>query len=320
MVLIAAGSFGLGILFSVLFLGKPLASNSSSIVRLGTPGLVDPLLYVTDRKSTLPSFQELNSKLKEKINEDIQKEFSSDVSVYFNDLNTSDWTGINESEAFAPASLLKVPVMMAYLKAAETNPEILQKRLYYDGSYNGNNVEDIQPLKTIEAGNAYAVDDLLRYMIEYSDNNADLLLVKNIGDAAILNVITDLRIPYPTSTPVSDFITSRAYSRFFRVLYSSTYLTKEMSQKALELLRNADFPQGIESGVPENIIVAQKFGERNFTNKTGANKELHNCGIVYAPKEPYVLCIMTRGTDFMRMTQTIHDLSEVVWQEVDSWN
>ena len=318
---IAAASFGSGIFFFNEFLiNRPDAANgSSTIVRLGAQGLINPFLYAASKDSN-SSFKPLKSKLNNKIKEDIQAGFSSVISVYFNDLNTGKWTGVNEDEKFAPASLLKVPTMIAYLKAAETDPAILRADLLYNGSFDGNAAEDIKPLKSIEAGHAYTADDLLRFMIGYSDNNAFLILSKYIGDPAVTGVINDLNIQYPTSTPTVDFMSPKEYSRFFRVLYSSTYLTKGMSQKALELLSYSDFPQGIESGLPEGTTVAQKFGERYFTKEDGVNKELHDCGIVYHPKNPYVLCIMTKGTDIEKMTAAIHDLSAVAWQEVNSWN
>jgi hypothetical protein len=65
-----------------------------------------------------------------------------------------------------------------------------------------------------------------------------------------------------------------------------------------------------------NIPVAHKFGER--TGFAGGVKQLHDCGIVYYPKNPYLLCIMTRGTDFTKLESTIAAVSKMVYQEFDS--
>jgi len=51
-----------------------------------------------------------------------------DGSVYFRDLNNGMWFGINEGVFYRPASMLKVPVMIAYFKLAESTPAILAKK------------------------------------------------------------------------------------------------------------------------------------------------------------------------------------------------
>ena len=46
-------------------------------------------------------------------------------------------------------------------------------------------------------------------------------------------------------------------------------------------------------------------------------KQLHDCGIVYYPKHPYLLCVMTRGDSFEYLDDTIRDISHLVYQEVN---
>ena len=81
-----------------------------------------------------------------------------------------------------------------------------------------------------------------------------------------------------------------------------------------------DFPQGLQAGVPTDIEVAQKFGERQVFTPQGdlTERELHDCGIVYHANEPYVLCIMTRGKDFNTMTSNIKDISKIVYDHVSA--
>ena len=71
-----------------------------------------------------------------------------------------------------------------------------------------------------------------------------------------------------------------------------------MSEKALNLLSQAKYAEGLSGGIPQNIKIAQKFGEHINLTKTmiqPLSVELHNCGIVYLPNNPYILCIMTKG-------------------------
>ena len=77
-----------------------------------------------------------------------------------------------------------------------------------------------------------------------------------------------------------------------------------------------NFDPGVAGGVPNNISVADKFGEKVSTINS-EEKQLHNCGIVYYPKHPYLICIMTRGDDFDRLAGVIKSISSFVYQEVD---
>src|SRR5260221_396234 len=129
------------------------------------------------------------------------------------------WTGVNENHQFSLASLLKVPVMMAYLKLREVNPTIANDIILYNGSFDDNRAENIKPLKEIEAGKSYTADQLLEFMIQYSDNNAMDLLIEHIGADAIGNVYSNMEITQPSST--ADALSPKTFAAFFRVLYSA---------------------------------------------------------------------------------------------------
>jgi hypothetical protein len=70
------------------------------------------------------------------------------------------------------------------------------------------------------------------------------------------------------------------------------------------------FTQGIVAGVPAGTRVSHKFGE--FSAGTNL-KQLHDCGIVYKPAHPYILCVMTQGNDFNNLAATIAKISKTVW-------
>ncbi len=255
----------------------------------------------------------LTSKLRGYANSAAEK----DIAVYYLSLSDYTWAGININESFSPASMLKVPTMVAILRYAEIHPEILTKEIYYDGSFDDNKAEYFKPIQSIKPRNSYTVDQLVSYMIEYSDNNATRLLnAVPFNKKDITNVYTDLGIEPPTT--LGDFMSPKTYSLFLRLLYNSTYLNREISEKGLKLMAAPDFPRGLQSGVPTPIEVAQKFGERQFFTSDGKLKvrELHDCGIVYASSGPYALCVMTRGNDFEKLASEIRDISKLVYETV----
>jgi len=258
------------------------------------------------------SEHEIENKLTDSINRSIKNGKITYASVYFRDLNNGPWIGINESEEFTPASLLKVPLMIAYLKIAENYPTVLDEELLIVDNSDTLS-QNIIPLRTVENGKSYKVSDLIEYMIVYSDNKAANTLLSHIDVESLNAVYEDLGIKTPDVNDSENFMSVRDYASFFRILYNASYLNREMSEKALSILTNSQFNLGLSAGVPPQIDVAHKFGERVLLE----GKQLHDCGIIYKVDKPYLLCIMTRGTNFIGMGETIKTISETVYNEFD---
>jgi beta-lactamase class A len=243
----------------------------------------------------------------------LEEKRASQVSVYFRDLTNGPSFGVNEDERFAPASLLKVPLMIAYYKMAEFRPALLKERLLYDGKLDTNRIENFKAPKALKPGKRYTIEELIEMMIAYSDNNAMHLLFNHMDQEYRKKVYQDLGIV--DSETEGDVMSVEEYTSCFRVLFNSSYLNRELSERALRYLAEPDFPYGIMGGVPPGVIVAQKYGERAYE---GTNvKELHDCGIVYYPNSPYLLCVMTSGSDFDFLSETIRGISAMVFTEVD---
>lgn len=237
----------------------------------------------------------------------------ADAAIYFRDLNNGPWFGVNEHASFSPASLLKLPVMMAYFKKAEDDPALLSKKVKYEAK----DVllgQDFAPTTSIVKGESYTISDLIERMMVYSDNAALTILEDNIEPAQIDEVTLDLGVETATDTTPLNFMSVKGYAGLFRILYNASYLEKSYSEKALEIMSRSEFRNGIVAGVPKGIIVSHKFGERQLD----ANSvQLHDCGIVYRPKSPYLLCIMTKGTDFGRLSQFISQTSRMVYEGIE---
>jgi beta-lactamase class A len=283
-------------------LGKQVRENSTEFP------YINPILYVeVGQKSQFSEYNSYNKNIEKYIHTTVTAEKAKSISVYLRELNSGHWTGIDEDENYAPASLLKVALMIAYLKQAEAMPKLLDKKIKFVGNEDSN--QNYKPKHELVIGNYYTVKQLLQDMIVTSSNISNQLLLDNIDTNFLSRVYTDLGIPIPTDDK-PDFVSAKTYSTLFRTLYSSTYLTREYSNAALELLSHADFPYGIVAGVPENTIVAHKFGERKYIlSESNSENELHECGIVYLPGNPYFLCVMTKGTSFDNLQTVIKDIS-----------
>lgn len=246
------------------------------------------------------------------------------ASVYYRDLNAGRWFGVNEDTLYSPASLMKVPLMVTYLKREESNPGMLRTTLAYTDEGDLNSLEHYKSnTNKFILGKMYTLDELVQAMVEDSNNGATSMLVNYMNPDALNDAFSDLGLKLLLATDpsgTSDFISAKSFSYIFRVLYNSTYLSRGMSEKALGYLSHAHFPEGILGGLPEGVITAQKFGERTILasdGKTVSGRELHDCGIVYYPHHPYLLCIMTKGAEFDTLSGVIRGISAMIYADVD---
>jgi beta-lactamase class A len=293
--------------------------DSFSELHSGGYKYINPLYECSNSQSLgAKEYGNLEAKLRSFVDQKTASGGITQASVYFRDLNNGPWIGIHEKTEFSPSSLLKLPVMLAYFKRAEADPSILTKIIAYDKVPEGQFQvlsQGISPKNPISLGKKYTVKQLIEAMIEGSDNTALSLLEENISNAEIDRVTLDLGIPTATDLTPEDYMNVKDYSALFRVLFNASYLNRDFSQKALEILAKAEFNEGIRKPVPMVISIAHKFGERNLPN--GIN-QLHDCGIIYYPSHPYLLCVMTRGTYFANLEQVIQNISGLVYGEVDS--
>ena len=289
-----------------------LAANSCdpSLKRLNGYDYVKPLLFVDNNCNAAY----LNSVI-EGVNTVIEKskkeEDLTSASVYLKDFSTNEIVSINENEKYKPGSLMKVPELITLLLMNEKNPGFLDKKLVYDRVVNSDKKPEYLS-KSIQLGHSYTVRELMTYMIEYSDNNATILLNSVLDVTLFKKVFTDLGLESPDWNSPNYFVTVTDYSKFIRTLYNASYLTINDSEYATKLLSKCNFKDGILKGLPENTKVAHKFGEAGDAKE----KQLTETAIIYLKDKPYMITIMTKGKDFAKLAEVIKQISFVTYQNM----
>jgi beta-lactamase class A len=317
---LALALFAAGFLTKHLIFDRTLPKQDFSEKHIpGSYKYINPLLECDSQAfSLIKEIGEAKHDISDLIDDRIKKNKVSSVAVYYRDLNNGPWFGINEEYVFSPASLIKVPLMMAYYRLAESDPSVLEKEILVEQNYDYN-VQNVTPEKELELGKRYKVEELIERMITYSDNYAYDVLLANIDNALVFQVYDDLGIDIReanTNNPNGNIINVREYSSFFRVLFNSSYLNINYSEKALDLLTKTVYQQGLTRDLPTDVAVAHKFGERTFLNLENENKQLHDCGIIYLANKPYLLCVMTTGDNITEMSDTIAEISKQVYNFV----
>jgi beta-lactamase class A len=258
-----------------------------------------------------PHYQDINqtsiektNSLKSKIDEIADENKNIKFSVFFRDLNNGPWFNYNSLETFDGASLLKMPVMITYLKAQETS-DILKNNVFYETEFPESEYEFDQ---TLNVGETYNIEYLLKIMIQKSDNTAKSILVAAADQLKINPDITE------TSELIGllnnynpNEVTTDQYAGVFRILYNSEYLSPEMSEKALDILSKTDYKNGLVKYLPSDLKVSHKYGIRYYTDKL--DYQVHDCGIVYS-QNPYIICVMSLGQDKQNQEELIAKIAK----------
>jgi hypothetical protein len=277
-------------------------------IRLKDYQLTHPLI-LTDVSQESAALGPIKEKISAYINQAKTSQQADDISVYFRRMNNGAWFTINPNSSYNPASMIKIVYLITYLKEAESNPSVLNKKIFFAKHFSAGNQQNIVDFQLKESS-YYTVKDLLIAMIQHSDNDATLLLSQNMNQNTYNQVFKDLDVQLPN--PVTEYyINAYDYGKFFRVLYSSTYIRPEYSEFGLKLLSLSTFKDGILKGVDPSVTVAHKFGERIIGNKS----QLHEFGIVFIKDNPYLIGVMTSGSNLKQLTSIVSDISKLAFDE-----
>ena len=322
-----AGTFALGVFVGrgAWLFSAGLSDKTTDDYRQSVEDFAYIRLSISEGSAETRKIRELQP-FRYKVDALVQKKIDNDdassVSVYFRDLNNGNWFGIREDEKFSPERQLKLPILIAYFKWSEDNPLVLRKKILFRGIGVPLAPRYLRSPKPLDAGSEYAVNDLLFRMTAYGDNDAYALLLANLPPAHLHKVAKDLYVNYDPEV-TSDSLTLSAYASYFRVLFNASYLSEEMSEKALRYLARTAFRNGMASGIPPDINIASKAGERviKIVDSEGIPAEvlqLHEFGIIYHPERPFLLGVTARGNDFPDLARVIRDITRLVYAEVDS--
>ena len=205
------------------------------------------------------------------------------------------------------------------MREANDEPSLLQESLFYTGDTDKDGFFKIE--HALIKNRYYPVKDLITDMIVKSGNDSTAVLFNRVDKNRLAQIYDDLGFSFPEESK-PELISAKIYSRLFRVLYSSKYLDRDLSEEVLKLLSEVEFKNALNLGVPDNIKIAHKFGERTTTLPNGVvERQLHDCGIIYYPDHPYFLCVMTKGNDFTKLEKIIAEVSSVAYTHwVEIWS
>lgn len=266
-------------------------------------------VFVEDQNDIIINFVSLRSQLKEYIST-----IDEPVGMYFEYLPSGVSIGIDEKENYVLASLLKVPLTMVVYKEVERGKIALHDVLSVEE-------QDIDSkfgtFWKKGKGATLTVQEAIQLVLVESDNTAKNMLLRKIGVTQLEKVFDYLDIPIEGETN-GPIITPKNYASILRSLYLSSYLDKKYSNDILQKMTESNFSDKLVAGIPKGVKVSHKIGVYEVDGDA-TQQTYTDCGIVYVPKRPYILCLMTKSSNAAAQ-KNFGSISKIVYEYVSKKN
>lgn len=237
------------------------------------------------------------------------------ASIFLKEFERGEWTSLYSKEKYHPASLMKVVLLLGYLRLAENSPDLFEQKWLFEKPENAQNFPQYYATKSIEPGKSYTVHELLLYMTAHSDNNATWMLASRLDKSILQKIFVEFGLQPPAEFDMNLLMTAREYSTFINAIYNASNLSPEYAEYAAELMKHCSFQEGFFKGFPSNTQMWHKFGQW----KSGdSDHELHESGIVHIKGKPYLLTIMTKGKDTEKLAEAIRAFCKRIYDEIPS--
>jgi beta-lactamase class A len=224
------------------------------------------------------------------------RQLPGEIAAYYQDLHTGRSWGWNAEQDFPAASVIKVPILLAVLQAAQQGQISLEQKLAVEFKHH---VGGAGVLFELHDGIEVTVLDLCRLMIVISDNVASNLLLDLLGEGAMAAFFAQLGLQRSVlgrrfmeqARPGHDNRTSaNDMGVCLAALARGELLDRSHTNQALSMMRRQQFREKIPLMLPPELSVAHKTGELDGVR--------HDAGLIEVPEQPYVLVLLTQRGGF----------------------
>lgn len=267
--------------------------------------LLSTRIFVDNPNDMILNLAPLRSELR-----DYFADLNTQYSFYAEYLPTGTSIKINQDSPMIAASLLKVPVVMNLFYAAEKDKVNLSDTATMQKSdidkKSGN-------LWQKGVGSKFTLKELARHAIIDSDNTAINMLLRVASNKFDIfqKTIEELDIDLISTDTSQTMIGAQAYSSMLKCLYLSCVNTYKDSQQILEWMSDSISPPRLRAVLPTTLRVAHKYG-------TSGGASESDCGIVYVPKRPYIICVMV-ASDSDTANTIIQEVSKKVYEYISNY-
>ncbi len=221
------------------------------------------------------------------------------LGLYYRNLSTGFEYGVNESDAFDAASVIKLPLYLHVLSTMDLTQILTVEKK--------DHVPICGALTLFTTPVEADVRTLCRLMISLSDNTATNKLIQHCGLEQIQTAFERMGLQ---KTRLRRHLFDSAAGK---AGIHNSICPKEIGILLQKLYERKDFPEEVCREAIETLLLQQVdhklngkiCGEIPIAHKTGEDDALsHDAGILYAPS-PFILCFSGENTDVYRWEDLI---------------
>ena len=222
--------------------------------------------------------------------------------VYLKDLASDFEVKVNAEKNFYPASIYKVPLAIIILQEVDAGTLSLDEKQMIkpeDFAYS-------HDLLASRIGLEYRLDELLTYLIVYSDNTAGRVLERIVGgDQKVANKIDQLGLANFSRNPQS--VDALSVFKVFEGIYNQSYLSNSSNLFLLHLLKNTcqEHQDRLAESLPQGVEVAHKIGTLETVYQ--------DAGIIYGKSGDYILVVLNRDIKIDQAREKLQQISLVTY-------
>jgi beta-lactamase class A len=214
--------------------------------------------------------------------------------VVIKDLGGAGEIGINEDLRIPSASMVKIPVMMAYYYAAKEGKADLASKITVT---NADKAPGSGTIKYDIPGKEYPIEELIERMVTESDNTAANMLISHMGVAALNGYFSKMGLKDTNlsrkmmdfsrrKAGVENYTTASDIAGLLERLYRGKFLSAGISKRCMDVLSRQKMKDRIPKRLPGGVAVAHKTGLENGL--------CHDAGVVYTDNGDFLVCVLTR--------------------------
>ncbi|MHB8392627.1 MAG: serine hydrolase [Vulcanimicrobiaceae bacterium] len=235
------------------------------------------------------------------------------VAVDIEDLTTGYRVGVRAATPMPAASTIKVPIMVEVFRQLEAGRFDFHTIVRVRNTDRDYGYGDLAHAPT---GAPYTVSQLLRDMIDVSDNTAANMLLRLVGRTNVNATMLSLGLEH---TVITGPIRTNHWSvrtalrstpadmvRLLAMMARGKLVDPWASHEMIAILERDEFDSLLPEPLPSGTLIAHKTGSFHDT--------LNDVGIVYEPNAPYAIAVMTTGLDDRQLGRVwIRDLSRATY-------
>ncbi len=233
--------------------------------------------------------------------------------VFFTDLDTGAYVDLNGNSTFAAASMIKVPVLVAFFQDVDAGKIRLDENLTLKKELIGGGSGDMQ-YKPV--GTKFTALETATKMIVISDNTATNMLIARLGGAAALNQrfqswglsVTEIQNLLPDLSGTNT-TSPRDLGQLMALVNQGDLMSLRSRDRLLEIMRRTKTKTLLPRGLGEGATIAHKTGD--------IGSMVGDVGLVDMPNgKRYIgIAMVKRPHNDNRAQELIRQISRAAYQE-----